>query len=184
MSDVATPTLRTERLILRPWRRQDAAPFAALNADPRVVRYFPAPYDRAQSDALIDRIRTDSAAAGFGLWAAEVLGVSAFIGFVGLARPGFDAPFMPAVEVGWRLARPFWGRGYATEGALAVLSHAFDAACLDEVVSMTSRINAPSRRVMAKVGMTHDADDDFDHPRIAAGDPLRAHVLYRRSRAS
>jgi RimJ/RimL family protein N-acetyltransferase len=176
------PTLRTERLVLRPWREDDLEPFAALNADPEVMRFFPATLDRERSDAMVGRISARLAEDGFGLWAAEVPGVAPFIGFIGLARPNFDAHFMPAVEVGWRLSRQYWGRGYAPEGARAAVAHGFGVIGLDEIVSMTIPANTPSQRVMQKLGMTRDPADDFDHPNVAPG-PIRAHVLYRLGRA-
>ena len=168
--------LRTDRLRLRHWRPEDREPFAALNADPEVRRYFPSVLDRAESDAEADRHAAGLEERGWGLWAVEVVGGDPFVGYVGLA----PAPFVDAVEIGWRLARSVWGRGYAPEGARAVLDHAFGPAVgLDELVSFTAVANAPSRRVMEKIGMTHDPADDFDHPRIAEGHPLRRHVLYR-----
>jgi ribosomal-protein-alanine N-acetyltransferase len=171
--------LRTDRLVLRGWRDDDLAPFAALNADRVVMEHFPATLTREQSDALASRIRTAFEQHGFGLWAVEVPGEAPFIGFVGLAVPAFEAPFMPAVEVGWRLAREHWGRGYASEGARAVLAFGFDRAALDEIVSFTSTTNRRSQAVMARIGMTHDPADDFDHPAMPEGHPLRRHVLYR-----
>lgn len=177
------PTLTTERLVLRPWRPEDRAPFAALNADPEVAAHLPAPLTREESDAFADRIEAGFVHDGFGLWAVEVPGVAPFVGFVGLARPGFEAHFTPAVEIGWRLARAHWGRGYVTEGGRAVLTHAFDEADLDEVVSFTVPANERSRAVMVRLGMTHDPADDFDHPRLPPGDPLRRHVLYRLHRS-
>ena len=161
----ATPFLQTGRLLLRQWRESDLQPFAALNADPDVMRFFPAPLSRVESDALARRLQRGIAERGFGLWAAE-------------------AHFTPAVEIGWRFAREFWGNGYATEAAGAVMEYAFAQLSLTEGVSFTSRSNARSRRVMARIGMTHRAEDDFDHPLIAPGHPLRAHVLYRRARGS
>lgn len=171
--------LGTERLLLRAWRPADREPFAALNADPLVMEHFPAPLTRAESDALVDRIEGAFDEQGWGLWAVEVPGEAEFIGFIGLAIPRFDAPFMPGVEVGWRLAHTAWGRGYAPEGAREALRFAFEELALDEVLSFTSVGNAKSRRVMEKLGMTHDPADDFDHPNIAAGSPIRRHVLYR-----
>ncbi len=170
--------LRTERLLLRQWRDADLEPFAALNADPDVMRYFPAPMTREQSDAFAERIRAQIAGRGWGLWAVEVAGGAPFIGFVGLGKPSWEAHFTPAVEIGWRLAREHWGRGYATEAAQAAAGFAFETVGLDEIVSFTSTINVPSRRVMERIGMTHDPAEDFDHPLVAEG-PLRRHVLYR-----
>ena len=177
MTDV--PELTTSRLVLRDWRDGDRAPFAALNADPAVMEHFPAPLSRRESDEFVDRIRAGLAARGFGLWAVEVAGTGQFIGFTGLAVPGFDAPFMPAVEIGWRLSRPAWGHGYATEAATRVLDFAFGEAGLSEIVSFTSVPNVRSQAVMRRIGMTHDPVDDFEHPRLEEGHRLRHHVLWR-----
>jgi RimJ/RimL family protein N-acetyltransferase len=179
--------LRTDRLLLRRWRAEDREPFAALNADPEVMRHFPALLDRAQSDALAARAEAQITEKGWGLWAVEVAeagdgapsALSApFAGFIGLSVPSFEAHFTPAVEVGWRLARRFWGRGYATEGARAALAFAFDALRLTEVVSFTAVGNERSRRVMERLGMTRDPEEDFEHPRLP-GSPIERHVLYR-----
>jgi len=175
--------LRTPRLILRDWRDDDLAPFAALNADPAVMAHFPSVLTRAESDALAARIRAPIAEHGFGLWAAEVPGVAPFVGYVGLAAPRFEAPFTPCMEVGWRLARAHWGCGYATEGARAALDDGFGRLGLDEVVSFTVPANVRSRAVMTRLGMTHAEADDFDHPLLPPGHPLRRHVLYRLPRA-
>ncbi len=176
--------LLTERLLLRQWRDEDLEPFAELNADPETMRYFPAPPSREQSDALAARARRQIEDEGWGLWAVEVTGGGSFIGFVGLARPSFEAHFTPAVEVGWRLAREHWGRGYATEAGRAALAYGFEELGLEEVVSFTSRLNKPSWKVMERLGMSRDPGDDFEHPRVPAGHPLRPHVLYRLSRAA
>jgi len=184
VADAGGPTLATARLRLRPWRDDDLAPFAALNADPRVMEFFPAALDRAQSDALAARIRAHLGERGFGLWAVEVSGVAPFAGFVGLSVPRFEAHFTPCVEIGWRLAREHWGRGYATEGAVAALAFGFRDLGLTEIVSFTAPANQPSRRVMSRLGMTRDPRDDFDHPALPAGHALRRHVLYRLSRAA
>lgn len=170
--------LVTDRLCLRQWRDADLAPFAALNADPEVMRYFPAPLTQAQSDELAGFIHGVIEREGWGLWAVQVTDGPSFIGFVGLNRATFDAHFTPAVEVGWRLAQPYWGNGYATEAAAAALSFGFDQLGLEEVVSFTAAVNERSIRVMQRLGMTRDAAGDFDHPRVADG-PLRRHVLYR-----
>lgn len=176
--------LRTERLLLRRWRADDRAPFAALNADPRVVELLPGPLSRADSDALASRIEAHFAARGFGLWAVEVPGEIPFAGFVGLAVPAFEAAFTPCVEVGWRLAAACWGRGYATEAARAALDFGFARLGLAEIVSFTVPANVRSRRVMERLGMTHDPADDFDHPALPAGHPLRRHALYRTARVA
>jgi len=170
--------LSTSRLRLRQWTAADLEPFAALNANAEVMRYFPDTLTRGQSDALAERERTRIAERGWGLWAVEVTHGGRFIGFVGLAEVNFTAHFTPAVEVGWRLAPDQWGCGYATEAAKAALSFAFDTLELAEVVSFTSKANLRSRRVMERLGMRHDTSDDFDHPSVEDG-PLRAHVLYR-----
>jgi RimJ/RimL family protein N-acetyltransferase len=175
--------LRTERLLLRAWRPEDRDPFAALNADPVVMEHFPAALTRAESDAFADRIEVRFAEHGWGLWAVEIVETGEFTGYVGLTPQTFDVHFTPAVEVGWRLAYAYWGRGYAPEGGRAALDYAFDVIGLDEVVSFTSVTNARSQRVMQKLDMTHDPADDFDHPALKVGDPLRSHVLYRLGRA-
>jgi RimJ/RimL family protein N-acetyltransferase len=178
------PELRTSRLILRPWRDTDPAPFAALNADPVVMEQFPAPLRREESDDLADRIAADIDERGWGLWAVEITGTATFAGFIGLNPATFDAPFTPAVEVGWRLAREHWGHGYATEGARAALAFGFDALALEEIVSFTTHGNARSRRVMERLGMRRDPADDFDNPNVADNHELRRHVLYRLDRAT
>jgi RimJ/RimL family protein N-acetyltransferase len=169
--------LRTDRLLLRQWREDDRDPFAALNADPRVMEFFPAPLDRAGSDAMLDRLRADVAARGWGLWAVEVVDGGALAGFVGLAPVGDDLPPAPGVEVGWRLAHEHWGRGYAAEAATEVLRFAFEDLGLPEVVSFTTVGNARSRRVMQKIGLVHDPERDFDHPRTPGWWGQR-HVVY------
>lgn len=171
--------LATERLRLRSWREEDRAPFAALNADPRVMEYFPACLDRAQSDALTDRIEAHFARRGFGLWAVELTGIAPFIGFIGLSIPRFAAHFTPCVEIGWRLAHQHWGRGYASEGASRVLAHGFGALKLAEIVSFTTVGNHRSRAVMQRIGMRRDPAGDFLHPGLPENHALRPHVLYR-----
>jgi RimJ/RimL family protein N-acetyltransferase len=175
------PELRTERLLLRPWRDDDLAPFAVINADPRVAQHLSRPLSKRESDALAGRIRAGFERHGFGLWAAERTDDPArpFIGFIGLAVPELEAPFTPCVEIGWRLASERWGVGLATEGARTVVRHAFDEIGLDEIVSFTAAENLASRRVIEKLGMHRDPADDFDHPRLPVGHRLRRHVLYR-----
>jgi RimJ/RimL family protein N-acetyltransferase len=175
----APPEIETGRLLLRRWRPADREPFAALNADPRVMRHLPRVLSREESDALAARIEAGFDENGFGLWAAEIPGVVPFVGFVGLSIPPFTAHFTPCVEIGWRIAAQYWSRGYATEAARSVLRLAFDTLELAEVVSFTVPGNLPSRRVMEKIGMRRDEADDFDHPWLPAGHPLRRHVLYR-----
>jgi RimJ/RimL family protein N-acetyltransferase len=175
----AFPELSTARLRLRAWRDSDLPAYAALNADPQVMAHMPAVFDRAASDASAAYIAEHFARHGFGLWAVEVPDVADFIGFVGLAVPGFQAHFTPCVEIGWRLAHAHWGHGYATEAAEAAADFAFGPAGLAEIVSFTVPDNTRSRAVMERLGMTHDAAEDFDHPRLPEGHPLRRHVLYR-----
>jgi ribosomal-protein-alanine N-acetyltransferase len=173
--------LETERLRLREWRAADCEPFARMNADPRVMEFFPGMLTREESDALVERALAHFARHGYGMWAAELRESGEFIGFVGLNIPAFEAHFTPCVEIGWRLAAEHWGRGLATEGAREAMRYGFDDLGLKEIVSFTVTGNVRSRRVMEKLGMTRDPADDFDHPQIAEGHPLRRHVLYRRS---
>jgi RimJ/RimL family protein N-acetyltransferase len=176
---VAPTELRTDRLRLRRWRDSDLAPFAVLNADPAVMEFFPTPLTRRESDAMVERIEGTFDARGFGLWAVEEVATGSFAGYVGLWPATFDAPFTPATEVGWRLAQAYWGQGYATEAARAAAADGFERLGLAEIVSFTAAINRRSRRVMEKLGMTHDAADDFDHPALPREHRLRRHVLYR-----
>jgi RimJ/RimL family protein N-acetyltransferase len=176
MSQLGTP-----RLLLRQWRLADLACFAELNADPEVMRYFPAPLTRQQSDAFVAHIQETIARQDWGLWAVEVPDHAPFIGFVGLNRPRFRAHFTPAIEVGWRLDRRYWRYGYATEAAAASLTFGFERLGCDEIVSFTAVVNGPSLRVMQRLGMSRDPADDFDHPAVPDG-PLQRHVLFRMSR--
>lgn len=177
------PMLRSDRLLLRRWRDADLEPFAGLNADPQVMEHLPAPLTRAESDTMAGRADAAFGEHGFGLWAVEIAARGEFIGFTGLWVPSFEAHFTtrlhPATEVGWRLARRAWGYGYASEAARAALGFGFREAGLSEIVSFTSPANARSEAVMRRVGMTHDAADDFDHPGLPAGHRLRRHALYR-----
>lgn len=169
--------VRTERLLLRRWRDSDRAPFAELNADPEVMRYFPAPLDRAASDRSVDRIEQRLEEQGFGLWALEVLADGEFIGFTGLNPMPEGIPGAGGQEVGWRLARHAWHHGYATEAARAALDVGLVQLGLPVIWSMTAVLNRPSEAVMQRLGMVRDGT--FDHPGIEAGHPLRPHVLYR-----
>jgi RimJ/RimL family protein N-acetyltransferase len=171
--------LETQRLILRQWQEADRDPFFEMNRDGEVMRYFPEVQTRAQSDGFVDRAMAFIDAHGWGLFALEEKSQNRFIGFTGLARPSFEADFMPCVEIGWRLGVDFWGRGYATEAAKECLDFARRELGLKEIVSFTSKYNKPSRAVMERLGMKHDAGQDFDHPKL---DPLHwitPHVLYR-----
>lgn len=178
------PQLHTKRLLLRRWQDSDRAPFADLNADPDVMRYFPATRTRtrAESDTQIDRIEQHFTTHGFGFWAMEERDTGIFLGFTGLARVSATAPFAPAVEVGWRLARPAWGHGYATEAAHAAVEFGFGELGLQEIVSLTAAGNERSRAVMRRLGMTRDPADDFTIPEVGADHWLQPGVLYRLAR--
>jgi RimJ/RimL family protein N-acetyltransferase len=171
--------LSGDRVHLRRWRAEDRAPFAAMNGDPRVMEFFPGTLSGDESDAVVDRIEAHFDRHGFGLWAIEVPGVAPFVGFTGLSVPRFEAPFMPCVEIGWRLAVAHWGKGYATEAARLALDYGFGTLGLPEIVSFTAATNLRSRAVMERLGLSRDPADDFDHPALAQAHPLRRHVLYR-----
>jgi RimJ/RimL family protein N-acetyltransferase len=173
------PSLETDRLVLRRWSDRDRAPFALINADPDVAAFRFSPLTRRQSDARILEEESNFARRGFGLWAVERRRDGRLLGFTGLGTSDFGAPFCPAVDIGWQLARDVWGQGYATEGAAAVLSFAFDELVLPEVVAHTTRLNRRSRAVMGRLGMTHNPADDFDGPWYRPGHPYRRFVLYR-----
>ncbi len=174
--------LQTQRLILRNWQQSDLEPFAQMNADVEVMKYFLATLSRSESDALVKRIENHHRVHRFGLWAVEELSTSAFIGFIGLNMPTFEAHFTPTVEIGWRLAKAFWGKGYATEGARSAIDYGFEVIGLTEIVAFTAQLNLRSIAVMKRLGMTHQEADDFDHPRLPSGHPLQRHVLYRLNR--
>jgi RimJ/RimL family protein N-acetyltransferase/aminoglycoside phosphotransferase (APT) family kinase protein len=174
--------IKTERLILRPWRNEDLETFAKLNADPRVMEYFPSTLNREESNLMAEKIQRIIKERGWGWWAVSVPGISDFIGFIGLnslEKSRLPVHFSPAVEIGWRLAYEHWGKGYATEGARACLKYGFEKLGLNEIVSFTAVPNIPSQAVMKKIGMHHDPKDDFDHPKLQEGHNLRRHVLYR-----
>ena len=175
-------TIQTQRLLLRPWGTADADAFAALNADPVVMEHFPACLNRAESDAMMDRVMQQIAVQGWGLWAVECPGVASFMGYCGLQPVRFDASFTPAVEIGWRFARAYWGQGYAFEAAQAALLFGFEGLNLPEMVSFTIPANGRSWRLMERLGMMRNPADDFDHPSLPEGHPLRRHVLYRKKR--
>jgi len=170
-------TISTDRLIMRRWRDSDKEPFAALNGDVDTMRYFPATLSRAESDAFVGRMEGLFEQQGFGLWALEIAATGEFIGFTGLNPMPADVPGAGGMEVGWRLAKEFWHRGYATEAARAALAVAFDSLGLAEIWSMTAVLNEPSQAVMRRLGLTQHAF--FDHPRVPADSPLRPHVVYR-----
>jgi len=167
----------TQRLRLVAWQDRHIPPFAEMNADPEVMRYFPATLTEAQTRAGVEIWRTQFAERGWSNWAVELKHSGEFIGFVGLSIPRRQLPFSPCVEVGWRLARRFWGHGYATEGARACLAVGFDRLGLTEIVSFTALTNLPSRAVMERIGL-RNTGLDFEHPAVPEGSPLRSHCLY------
>lgn len=171
--------INTARLILRQWIDSDLEPFAELNADRRVCEFLPNPLTKAESDALVEKISDHFESHGYGLYALEKKDSGEFIGFTGLKIPDFEAHFMPAVEIGWRLSHKYWGHGYATEAAKAVLDYGFQTLELPEIVSFTVPDNIRSRKVMEKIGMHYSYEDDFNHPKLPKGHHLKKHVLYR-----
>lgn len=171
--------LETPRLILRSWRDADIDPWVEMSADPRVMEYFPSAYTRAQSEASAAKMRVRLESDGYGWWPIEVKGGAPFAGVIVLQEIPFEAHFTPAMEVGWWLAHEHWGHGYATEGARAALDFAFGELKRPEIVAITTPVNQRSQRVMQRLGMTRDPNDDFEHPWIDQRHPLRTHVLYR-----
>ncbi|MFC5523287.1 GNAT family N-acetyltransferase [Polaromonas jejuensis] len=174
--------IETPRLRLRQWRPADREPFAALNADPKVMEFFPALLDRSASDAMAGRCESLIAGRGWGFWAAEIKAAGQFIGFVGLHTPMAELPFSPCVEIGWRLASDYWGKGFATEAAAGALDVAFGRLELSEIVSFTALGNLRSQSVMQRLGMQRSSTN-FAHPGVPAGSPLREHCLYRLTQA-
>ena len=172
-------TLETPRLLLRQWRDADLDPWAEMNADPRVMEFFPGVLDRAHAGQSAARMRERLERDGYGLWAVEIKETGAFAGSIGLNEMAEDIPVNPKREVGWRLAFDAWGHGYATEGAQAALRCAFDELGWDEVIAVTAAVNERSQRVMRRLGMTRDRAADFEHPRVPEGSALRRHVLFR-----
>jgi RimJ/RimL family protein N-acetyltransferase len=177
------PKLQTERLVLRAWRDEDVAPWVEMSADPRVMEFFPSILTPAEAEKTAVRMCDLLTRDGFGWWALDVKGGAPFIGVIALQMVPFDAAFTPAMGVGWRLAFEHWGRGYATEGARAALRFGFEALDQAQIVAMTAAVNLRSQHVMERLGMARDPVDDFDHPRLADGHPLRPHVLYRLRRS-
>jgi len=174
--------LETKRLILRDMKEFDLDPMAAINADSRVMEFFPATQTRKETLAFIHRVIRHQQKHGYSLYACELKSTGEMIGFVGLlyrSRDELDIPGMPGTEIGWRLAADHWNQGYATEAATAVLKHGFDDYGLNEIVSFTATLNKPSQRVMQKIGLKHNPNDDFDHPNLEKDNPLCQHVLYR-----
>lgn len=179
IQDEPLTMIQTERLILRNWKDADLEAFAKINACPHVCEFFPKRLTQEESDMLAGDLMIHFEEHGYGLFAVEIKETGDFIGFTGLNIPDFEAPFMPAVEIGWRLAYQHWGKGYATEAAQAAKEYAFNELGLRELVAFTVPQNIRSQRVMEKIGMTHDDKDDFDHPKLEEGHPMRRHVLYR-----
>lgn len=169
--------LPTPRLLLRQWQPSDLEPFAAMNSDADVMRYYPTPWTREQSDAFAQRVMRLIDERGWGFWAVEERASGRFIGFVGLHVPSDELPFSPCVEVGWRLTKPYWGLGYATEAAQSAISFGFQQLRLAELVAFTAVANLKSRAVMERLGMQFDSE--FDHPQVPVESRLRRHVLYR-----
>lgn len=174
---------RTARILLRQWRDSDLEPFAVMSADPQVMEYFPNTLSRSESDAIAEQCKAFITENGWGVWSAELIETSEFIGIVGLHIPSSDMPCSPCVEVLWRLARPYWGHGYATEAATAALQVGFEQLKLDEIVAFAVVNNRRSRAVMERLEMV-DSGETFEHPEIPVGSPLREHCLYRISRDS
>lgn len=170
--------IETERLILRPWRDADREPFAAMCADPEVMRHFPALLTRVESDAVVERMVAHQAEHGFCFFALERKSDGAFLGFTGMMTLKPENPLQPGVEIGWRLAREAWGAGYASEAALAAIAHGFDRLALKQILSFTATENLRSQAVMQRIGMTRRANLDFDHPAVPEGHRLRPHVVY------
>ena len=187
MQSIAPNLLTTERLILRQWQESDRDAFARLNADPVVREFFPRVQTREESDADAARVQKAIEERGWGFWAVEVRGGASFIGFVGLSIPRFEAHFTspqaPCVEIGWRLLREHWRKGYVSEAAVECLRFGFEKLTLQEIVAFTVPLNVRSRAVMERIGMSRDPADDFDHPNLEPGHPLRRHVLYRMRRS-
>ena len=183
MQSIAPNLLTTERLILRQWQESDRDAFARLNADPVVREFFPRVQTREESDADAARVQKAIEERGWGFWAVEVRGGASFIGFVGLSIPGIETHFSPCVEIGWRLLKEHWGKGYVSEAAVECLRFGFEKLTLQEIVAFTVPLNLRSRAVMERIGMSRDPADDFDHPNLEPGHPLRRHVLYRMRRS-
>ncbi|CEG60563.1 GNAT family N-acetyltransferase [Legionella micdadei] len=175
--------ISSHRIRLRTWQPGDKSAFVLMNADKRVMEYFANTLTESETEALIARITSHFERHQFGLWAAELKETGDFIGFIGLSIPTFSSHFTPCVEIGWRLAHAYWGKGLATEGARAVLEYGFNQLNLDEIVSFTTASNQRSRRVMEKIGLTHREEDDFNHPNLPLTHPLSRHVLYRLSKS-
>lgn len=170
--------IETDRLILRTWREENLLPFSRLNADSRVMEYFPSTLTFDQTKSFLEMLKTRQEEDGFSFLAAELKSTGEFIGMIGLNRPRYQTPFTPCVEIGWRIAFEHWNNGYATEGATACLAYGFENLNLDEIVSFTASTNLKSQRIMEKIGMQRNPTGDFNHPNVPEGHPLSLHVLY------
>ena len=171
--------IETDRLILRLFEEKDIEPLSFINQDPKVCEFFPVPLNRAETETMIRKFIDHYNKNKFSIYAVELKSTKEMIGFCGLFIPSFEAHFTPCVETGWRLGSQYWNHGYATEAAKTVLQYAFETLHLNEIVSFTAVNNIRSRRVMEKIGLHHNTDDDFDHPKIEKSHPLCGHVLYR-----
>ena len=174
--------IESNQLYFRQWKEEDKELFYELNSDPKVMKYFPQILSKNESDAFAEKIKYQIDRNGYGLFAVEKKHTAEFIGFIGLTDTSFKAPFTPCTEISWRLHRNFWKKGYATEGAKAILDFAFKKLGQEEIVSFTSKLNSPSIAVMKRIGIVKDPKGCFDHPEIPKGHPLRPHILYRVSR--
>jgi len=177
------PTLRTKRLILRPWKPDDLEPFSEMNADLKVMAYYASILTREESDALASKIQQDYATRAYGFWAIEIPGIAPFIGYVGLNYWNLEMSFAPCIDIGWRLASSHWGHGYATEGAQEALRYGFEELDLSEIVAMATIGNVRSRRTMERLGMIHNPDENFHHPKLPKDHLLSMRVLYRLRRS-
>lgn len=180
---IMNAVLETKRLILRGWEEKDRPELARMNADPRVMEFFPSLWTHEESNAAFDKIKNSIDSRGWGLWALEEKSSGKFLGFTGLNVPNFEAPFMPAVEIGWRILPEFWNRGYATEAALKSLWFGFEVLGLEEIISFTAVGNVKSQRIMEKIGMNRCMEKDFLHPKVPDGSVLKAHVVYSKKKS-
>lgn len=171
--------LKTDRLIIRQWQESDITSLSKLNADKEALKYFPRTYTKQETIEFIEKMSDKISKQSYGFFALELRETKEFIGFTGLSNPSYKTPFTPCTEIGWRIHKQFWGKGYAPEAAKACLDYAFNELYLDEIVSFTASLNKPSMRVMEKIGMTRSIHEDFYHPLINKTDPLALHVLYR-----
>jgi len=169
--------LKTKRLLLRQWKSEDFKPFARISADPDVMKFYPNTLNESESNAMVEKIQNLIAEKGWGFWAIENLADNNFMGFVGLHIPHYELPVSPCIEIGWRLAKQYWGKGFATEAGMASLDFAFEQLNVDEVYSFASTTNKKSQAVMTRLNMI-DTKSNFNHPMIPDGNPLKEHVLY------